>query len=105
MSENQIVINLSDDSGLQFPNKDNVGLIEVLNKDRIMISLSKNAMIGLGYHLIKLANRNYENGYHIHVDACERDYLSQVLGFFSHPDSAELIICCSDFDSINSYIK
>ncbi|MEC0230635.1 Imm32 family immunity protein [Paenibacillus alba] len=100
-----IVVKLTDDCEIQFSNKDNVGSIEVLNKDRVMISLSKNAMIGLGHHLIRLAHRDYENGYHIHVDPCEKGYLSQTMGFFSHPDSAELIICCSDFDSIDSYTK
>ncbi|WP_446681805.1 Imm32 family immunity protein [Cohnella cellulosilytica] len=47
-----------------------------------MLSLSKNALLGLGHQLIKLASLNYNEGYHIHVDPCESNFHPQVLGFF-----------------------
>lgn len=98
---NLITINLSEDA--KFPMNDNVGKVEILPGNRVMMTFSKNALLGLGHHLIKLANNNYSEGYHVHVDPCELNYRPQVLGFFSHPDSVELIVCCSDFEPINTY--
>jgi len=100
-----INISLSEDTADIFPRKDNVGLIKILNNDKVMLSLSRNAMLGLGQQLIKLAHFNYEDGYHVHIDPCERNYLPQALGFFSHPESAEFILCCSDFEGIDELIK
>jgi len=100
-----ININFSEDDKIRFPNQDNVGLVQIMNNDQVMLSLSRNAMLGLGEQLIKLANGSFEDGYHVHVDPCERGYLPQVIGFFSHPKSVELIICCEDFKAIETYIK
>ncbi|WP_425517377.1 Imm32 family immunity protein [Paenibacillus solanacearum] len=99
-----INISLTDGDIDEFPNKDNVGLVEVLN-NRVMITLSRNAMIGLGKQLIKLAYTNFQDGYHVHVDPCEEGYTSQPMGFYSHPKSAEIIICCSEFESIDKCMK
>lgn len=100
-----INIKLTESEEIEFPKKDNVGLVEILQNNRVMISLNKNALIGLGQQLIRLAHMNYEDGYHLHVDPCEEGHLPQYMGFYSHPDSVELIISCTDFDSIYSYIK
>lgn len=100
---NSITINLSEDA--QFPLKDNVGKVDILPGNRVMLTFSKNALLGLGHHLIKLAYLNYSEGYHLHVDPCDSNYHPQVLGFFSHPDSEELIVCCSEFEPINTYTK
>jgi hypothetical protein len=89
----------------EFPNRDNVGLVEILKNNRVMLSLNKNALIGLGQELIRMAHNNFQDGYHIHVDPCEKGYLSQTMGFHSQPDSVGLIICCADYDPIIAYIK
>jgi hypothetical protein len=100
-----VTVNLREDGETQFLNKDNVGKVEILTSNRVMLFLSRNALIGLGEHLIRMAHRDYQNGYHVHVDPCEKGYLPQAMGFFSQPDSAELIICCSEFEGIEKYIK
>lgn len=100
-----VTVNLTEDGETQFSNKDNVGKVQILNNNRVMLSISRNALIGLGEHLLRLAHNDYQEGYHVHVDPCERGYLSQAMGFYSHPNSAELIICCSEFEGIEKYIK
>lgn len=99
---NNFIINLDED--VFFSERKNVGLVEIVG-NRIMISLSKQALLGFGKQLIHLAELDYQNGYHLHVDPCEKGHTPQALGFFSHPNSVELIIACSDFDSIDKYIE
>lgn len=100
-----VKLNIEDDSP-EFPNKDNVGQVEILNNNRVMISLSRNGLIGFAQELLRLAhNTEFIDGYHVHVDSSEKGYASQTMGFFSVPNSAELIISCSDFDPIDYYLK
>lgn len=100
-----INIKLIEDDEVEFPKRDNVGLVEILKNNRIMLSLNKNGLIGLGQELIRLAHMNYMEGYHVHVDPCEKANQPQYMGFYSHPDSVELIISCTDFEPIDKYIK
>lgn len=80
-----------------FTNKDNVGQVEILRNNRVMITLSRNGLIGFAQELLRLAHNDFTDGYHIHVDPSEKGYASQTMGFFSMPNSAELII--------DSYLK
>lgn len=42
-----VVVNLNiDEETPEFTNKDNVGQVEILSNDRVMITLSKNGLIG-----------------------------------------------------------
>ncbi|WP_420851110.1 hypothetical protein [Paenibacillus alba] len=41
----------------------------------------------------------------MHFDPSEKGYVSQKMGFFAMPNSAELIISCGDFGPIDSYLK
>jgi hypothetical protein len=101
-----VVVNLNiDDDTPEFTNKDNVGQVEILKNNRVMITLSKNGLIGFAQELLRLAHNDFTNGYHVHVDPSEYGYVSQTMGFFSMPNSAELIISCGDFGSIDSYLK
>ncbi|NOU73522.1 hypothetical protein GC098_19195 [Paenibacillus sp. LMG 31458] len=101
-----VVVNLNiDEDTPEFTNKDNVGQVEILRNNRVMITLSKNGLIGFAQELLRLAHNDFTNGYHIHVDPSEKGYVSQTMGFFSMPNSAELIISCGDFGPIDSYLK
>ncbi|NOU68335.1 hypothetical protein GC096_30360 [Paenibacillus sp. LMG 31461] len=101
-----VVVNLNNDEDTpEFPNKDNVGHVEILENNRVMITLSKNGLIGFAQELLRLAYNDYKSSYHVHVDPSEKGYLSQAMGFFSMPNSDELIISCGDFEPIDSYLK
>jgi hypothetical protein len=68
------------------------------------ISMSKNPMIGFAQELLRMAH-SFHNGYHEHIDPSESNHIPQVMGFYSHPDSAELIVCCAEFESIDTIFK
>ncbi|MCT4782081.1 MULTISPECIES: hypothetical protein [Exiguobacterium] len=90
---------------------DNVGTVEVLDQEeesphkhpRVMISLSRNAMIGLGTELIRMAHR-FEIGRHMHIEPMEEGLVCQSMGVFLTPESSELIIMCGDEKDVDSYI-
>ena len=69
------------------------------------IFLSKNAMLGLGTELIRLAH-NFEEGKEIHiVPASKEKGAEQSMGIFLTPDSCELIIKCEHFEPIEKYLE
>ncbi|HJV16176.1 MAG TPA: hypothetical protein VJ546_02120 [Bacillales bacterium] len=75
---------------------------DVTKQSRVQITLSKNALVGLGTELIRLAH-NYQNGKHFHIDPiCKEAY--QSMGIMLHPDSCELIIGCGDYEPYTEYI-
>ncbi|XRG80154.1 hypothetical protein V5E38_07570 [Rossellomorea sp. GAMAL-10_SWC] len=76
----------------------------ITNGCRVMISLSQNALIGLGTELIRLAH-NYKDGKHFHIEPIEKEYVVQSLGVMLHPDSCELIVGCGDYKPFNDYIN
>lgn len=90
---------------------DNVGTVLVLDQNgesarqqpRVMISLSRNAMIGLGTELIRMAHR-FEVGRHVHVEPMMEGLVCQRRGVFMTPESSELIIACGDELDVDSYI-
>lgn len=103
---------LIDDENDEFEQlADNVGTVLVLDKNgesaiqqsRVMISLSRNAMIGLGTELIRMAHR-FEVGNHMHVDPMQEGLVCQSMGIFLTPESSELIIACGDEKDVDSYI-
>ena len=101
MSMDSVVVNLNiDEDTPEFTNKDNVGQVEILSNNRVMITLSKNGLIGFAQELLRMAHNDFTNGYHTHVDPSEKGYVSQTMGLFSMPNSAELIISCADFGSL-----
>jgi len=77
---------------------------DITNNCRVQITLSKNALIGLGTELIRLAH-NYKDGKHYHIDPISKDYIVQSMGIMLHPESCELIVGCGDYKSFNDYTK
>lgn len=68
------------------------------------LSLSQDALLGLGTELIRLAHK-YKEGRHYHLDPAEKEMIVQRLGVFSAPNSQELIICCADMKTIDEYFR
>ena len=104
---------LYDDSKDFFEDKaDNVAEIRVFNQDKIEvtkksvveISLSKNALIGLGTELIRLAY-NFKEGKHMHLEPVDDEHQIQRLGIFLKPNSCNVIINCKDAECIDKYIN
>ena len=107
------VIDIKNDTNDKFEeNSDNVGIVEVYDKEGnditakadVQIFLSKNALLGLGTELIRLAN-NYMDTKHIHMEPVEVDNIIQRMGIFLTPDSAQLTILCSDSKGIDEYFE
>ena len=105
-------INIDNDEFDQFDlESDNVGVIHVYNENgdiinskvKVQIFLSKNALLGLGTELIRLAH-NFNEGKHVHLEPAEKESLVQRLGIFLTPDSSEVIICCSNNKKIDDYL-
>ncbi|MFD4706440.1 hypothetical protein ACFWM3_16440 [Gottfriedia sp. NPDC058432] len=76
----------------------------ITNDCRVMISLSKNALIGLGTELIRLAH-NYKDGKHFHIEPISKGNVVQSMGIMLHPESCELIVGCGEYDSFDEYTK
>ncbi|MEC0270444.1 Imm32 family immunity protein [Paenibacillus anseongense] len=73
-----VVVNLNINEDIpKFTNKDNVGQVEILSNNRVMITLSKNGLIGFAQELLRMAHNDFTDGYHIHVDPSEKGYVSQ----------------------------
>lgn len=91
---------------------DIVMCINALNDDgealshhcRVQIEFSKNALLGLGSELIRLANC-FQEGYHTHLFPAEKNLISQKMGVYLTPDSCELIIDCASSQPIESYFQ
>ena len=92
---------------------DNIALVTVMDSSsgnditqncRVQITLSKNALLGLGTELIRLAH-DYDNGKHFHIEPINKEYVVQSKGIMLHPESCELILGCGDFDSFTEYTK
>lgn len=103
---------LIDDENDEFDQlADNVGTVMVFDESwenvspqsKVMISLSQNAMIGLGTELIRMAHR-FEVGRHVHIEPMMEGLVCQRMGVFMTPKSSELIIACGDELDVDSYI-
>jgi hypothetical protein len=71
----------------------------------IELGLSKNAMLGLGTELIRLAN-NFEEGKEVHIiPASKEKGAQQAMGIFLTPDSCELVIKCEHFEPIEKILE
>jgi len=92
----------------------NIALFQAYDKDKktisdqvvyIIINFSKNAMLGLGTELIRLAH-NFEEGKEVHIiPASKEKCAEQSMGIFLTPDSCELIIKCTTFGPIDQYLE
>ncbi|WP_432409583.1 Imm32 family immunity protein [Wukongibacter sp. M2B1] len=106
------MININNDEFDEFDrNADNVGIVHVLDENdevmsnaKVQLYLNRNSLLGLGTELIRLAY-NYVEGKHYHIEPADKETLCQRLGIFLTPDSNELIICCSDQDTIDEYLE
>lgn len=105
------VIDIENDDNDKFESKaDNVGVLQVFDnkgnditkQSRVTLFLSRNALLGLGTELVRLAH-NYKEGKHYHIEPANKDMMVQTLGIFLTPESSELIVGCSDEDVIDEY--
>jgi hypothetical protein len=71
---------------------------------RVYLEMSKNALLGLGTELIRLAHK-FEDGLHTHLYPIDEGLITQKLGVYVLPDSSELVISCTEFKAIDEYIK
>jgi len=74
------------------------------NNIKVQMFLSKDALIGLGTELIRLAY-NFREGRHWHLEPMSKDNIVQTMGVYLTPDSEELIICCDDLGILSDYRK
>ena len=66
--------------------------------------LSKNAMLGLGRELIRLAH-DFKEMKHVHLEPRTKDMQVQRMGIFLSPGSSKLTIVCNDNDVIDKYFE
>jgi hypothetical protein len=93
-------------------NNDNIAKVRIFNKQgqditnqcTVSILLTKNALIGLGSELIRLAYA-FEDGKHSHLEPMTQDNVVQDMGIILVPNSAELIITCADLGTVADYKK
>ncbi|MDO7908783.1 hypothetical protein Q5741_20575 [Paenibacillus sp. JX-17] len=91
---------------------DNVGVLqvydvngkEITDSSKVTLFLSRNALIGLGTELIRLAH-NYKEGRHYHIEPASKEMTVQTLGIFLTPDSCEFIVGCGNEKVIDEYTK
>ncbi|WP_337873996.1 hypothetical protein [Exiguobacterium sp.] len=104
-------IELYDDSNDRFEfDEDNVGTVKILDGGdevlggnyRVMLTLSKNGMIGLGTELIRMAHQ-FEIGRHDHIEPMVEDFIVQRMGVFLTPESREIIVACGTEREVDSY--
>ena len=102
------VVRIDDDSKDNFEWKaDNVIRVKIQDEEtnpNVMIFASKNAMIGLGTELIRMAYA-FEEGKHMHLEPSNADMQVQRMGVFLTPDSNSVIVCCEDMESIDEYVN
>ncbi len=71
----------------------------------VIIHLTKNAKIGLGTELIRLAH-NFEEGKEVHaIPSTKETGPQEAMGMYLTPDSCELTIKCANFPNIEEYLK
>jgi hypothetical protein len=113
MSEYNIKLGSISDEEEEFETAgDNIAQIDVMDKNgnditkdcRVQVTLSKNALLGLGTELIRLAHK-FSDGKHFHIDPISKESVVQSLGIMLHPESCELIVGCGEFKSFDKYIK
>ncbi|MBB6716823.1 hypothetical protein [Clostridium gasigenes] len=106
-------IDILNDENDEFENNaDNVAIVQVHDKEgnditekaNVQMFLSRNALLGLGTELIRLAH-NYSETKHIHIEPAEEDMIVQRMGIFLTPNSTELTILCNDNKVIDDYFK
>ncbi len=106
-------IDIQNDENDKFErNADNVGIVQIHDKEgnditskaTVQLFLSKNALLGLGTELIRLAH-SYSDTKHIHIEPAQTNNMVQRMGIFLTPDSAELTIFCNDNKVIDDYFK
>ena len=77
---------------------------DITKKSKVQLILSKNGLLGLGTELIRLAHK-FEDGYHTHIEPCEKERIVQNLGVVLMPTSCELIVNCSEMENIEEYFE
>ncbi len=109
----EYIISIDNDEHDEFEeNADNVAAVEVFDENgqkmgsdlKVEMFLSKNALLGLGTELIRLAHK-YVEGKHYHITLADKEMLCQRMGIFLTPNSNELIITCCDYEKIDDLIK
>jgi hypothetical protein len=86
---------------------DNIGEISIrfgskdVSKDcKVILMLSKEALIGFGINAIRQFN-TFKEYHHFHIEPLGESISNQAMGFFLTPESAELVIGCKNYGSLN----
>lgn len=89
----------------------NIAEIRVLKDDqdiskicRVSLMLSKNALIGLGFELIRLAH-NYSEERTIFLKPLNKEYVNNKFGFYLTTNSSQLAIGCRNLKNVFYYDK
>lgn len=93
-------------------NADNVMEVKVYNekgdeitKDTFVeLFMSRNALLGLGTELIRLAYK-FREGKHTHLEPVNEEQQIQRMGVFLTPTSGKLVICCNEGKCIDEYLQ
>lgn len=85
-------------------NSDNIGQIKILNRDmnrnyKVVLEMSKEAMIGFGISAIRLEEGLPEN-YDIRIEPLGSCCANQHMGFFLTPDSPQLFIYGKEYGDL-----
>lgn len=105
----------NDDDFLEDYEKDDDNICEILvsnekqeditKKCKVQLNISKNALIGLGTEMIRMAYK-FKEGKHFHIPPIkDKENIYQVMGVVLTPDSCELIVCCTENGTIDKHTK
>ncbi len=106
-------IDIENDADDKFEAKaDNVAVFQIFDdkgnditaSSKANLFLSKNALLGLGTELIRLAH-NFQDGKHLHLEPTEKDMMVQRLGIFLTPDSGKIVVGCGEMKTIDEYFE
>lgn len=76
---------------------------DITNNAHIEMFLSRNALLGLGTELIRMAHK-FREGKHVHLEPVDDDMQVQRMGIFLTPNSSKVMICCSNNKCIDEYL-
>lgn len=78
------------------------GATDISKSCKVVLNLSKDALIGFSHQSIRLAD-SFPKNCHIHIDPLGTSLSSQSMGFFLTPSSSELIVYCENQGTLIDY--
>ncbi len=110
----ELIVNLEESNEEQSYEKSDENLMRIESKEitlkfsqekrnRVLLHMNKDAMLGFGIELIKFAY-NFENESHIHIDPINENHISTAMGLYLTHDSSELVIIPSELGTVENEI-